>query len=121
MVRGPDQGGRRAHGGRGQDQRAAAAEADLLHQGPRLPGRRAPQRRVARHPDRRLFRLPPVRFAKLDDVGRLLSGDPPTKEVPLHSAIYETVTSSGAVVHLHFVHSVAVSMLPAIAARRCRR
>lgn len=58
--------------------------------------------------------LDPARLAKLDGEGRLLSGDPPTKEVPLHTALYESRASAGAVVHLHSTHSVAVSMLPDI-------
>ena len=40
-----------------------------------------------------------------------LSGDRPTKEMPLHAAFYET-RRPGAVVHLHSTHSVALSMLP---------
>lgn len=42
----------------------------------------------------------------------MISGDAPTKEMPLHRAFYETRQSTGAVVHLHSAHSVAVSMLP---------
>src|SRR4029077_14830268 len=34
--------------------------------------------------------LDPARLSWLDGAGRLLSGDAPTKEVPLHSAIYAT-------------------------------
>ena len=56
--------------------------------------------------------LDPARLSKLDDEGRLLSGDGPTKELPLHSALYATRQGSGAIVHLHSTHSVAVSMLP---------
>lgn len=58
--------------------------------------------------------LDPARIAHLDANGRLLSGDPPTKEMPLHSAFYETRTGTGAVVHLHSSHSVALSILPDI-------
>lgn len=58
--------------------------------------------------------LDPGRIAHLDTNGRLLSGDPPTKEMPLHSAFYETRTGTGAVVHLHSCHSVALSTLPDI-------
>lgn len=58
--------------------------------------------------------LDPARLARLDDNGRLISGDPPTKEIPLHSAIYETRGGARAVVHLHSTHAVAVSMLPEI-------
>lgn len=55
--------------------------------------------------------LDPARLSHIDANGRLLSGDPPTKEVPLHSAMYETRAKDQAVVHLHSTHSVAVSML----------
>lgn len=56
--------------------------------------------------------LDPALLSHLDAEGRLLSGDPPTKEVPLHAAFYETRAGTGAVVHLHSTHSVALSMLP---------
>lgn len=58
--------------------------------------------------------LDPGQLSRLDADGRLVDGDPPTKEVPLHLALYETRRGSGAVVHLHSTHSVAVSMLPDI-------
>lgn len=56
--------------------------------------------------------LDPAQISHLDPDFNLLSGDPPTKETPLHSAFYETRTGTGAVVHLHSTHSVALSMLP---------
>lgn len=56
--------------------------------------------------------LDPARISHLDARMTLLSGDPPTKEIPLHSAFYETRTGTGAVVHLHSTHSVALSVLP---------
>lgn len=57
--------------------------------------------------------LDPARLSLLDTQGRLASGDAPTKEMPLHSAFYETRgAKSGAIVHLHSTHSVALSMLP---------
>ncbi|MGB0497613.1 MAG: 3-oxo-tetronate 4-phosphate decarboxylase [Rubricella sp.] len=56
--------------------------------------------------------LDPARLSKIDGVGRHVSGDGPTKEMPLHSAFYETRAGAGAVVHLHSTHSVALSMLP---------
>ena len=58
--------------------------------------------------------LDPAQLSRLDANGRLLSGLPPTKEMPLHSALYETRTPSRAIVHLHSTHSVAVSTLPGI-------
>jgi 3-dehydro-4-phosphotetronate decarboxylase len=61
-----------------------------------------------------LGRLDPARISRLDRDGRLLSGDPPSKEIPLHSAMYDERASAGAIVHLHSTHSVAVSMLPEI-------
>ncbi len=58
--------------------------------------------------------LDPARLSRLDADGRVVSGDAPTKEVPLHSALYQTRGGARAVVHLHSTHSVAVSMLPEI-------
>ena len=57
-------------------------------------------------------RLDPGRLSRFDAGGRHLDGDPPTKEMPLHAAFYETRAAAGAVVHLHSTHSVALSMLP---------
>ena len=59
-----------------------------------------------------LGRLDPARLSRFDAAATLIDGDPPTKEMPLHSAFYETRTGAGAVVHLHSTHSVALSMLP---------
>ncbi len=61
-----------------------------------------------------LGRLDPARLSKLDDSGRLVSGDPPTKESFLHRVMYEERAQTGAVVHLHSTHSVAVSCLAEI-------
>ena len=58
--------------------------------------------------------LDPAMLSRLDAAGRLVSGAPPTKELPLHSALYATRASARAIVHLHSTHSVAVSMLPDI-------
>ncbi|WP_024508702.1 aldolase [Bradyrhizobium sp. ARR65] len=58
--------------------------------------------------------LDPAKLSRLDASGKLLSGDAPTKEVPLHSALYQTRGAARAVVHLHSTHSVALSMLPDI-------
>ena len=57
-------------------------------------------------------RLDPGRLSRFDAAGMLVDGDAPTKEMPLHSAFYDTRSSAGAVVHLHSCHSVALSMLP---------
>lgn len=59
-------------------------------------------------------RLDPARLSRFDAAGRLVGGDPPTKEMPLHLAFYETRASAGAVVHLHSAHSVAWSMMPEV-------
>ena len=58
--------------------------------------------------------LDPATLSRLDAHDQLLSGRPPTKEIPLHSALYETRGSARAIVHLHSTHSVAVSMIPGI-------
>ena len=58
--------------------------------------------------------LDPDRLARLDAQGRLLSGDKPTKEIPLHTALYDTRGAARAIVHLHSTHAVAVTMLPEI-------
>ena len=58
-----------------------------------------------------LGRLDPARLAKLDANGKLVSGEPPTKEAFLHRAMYSERPQAGAVVHLHSTYSVAVSAL----------
>ncbi len=57
-------------------------------------------------------RLDPATLSRFDASRRLVSGDPPTKEMPLHSAFYDTRSTAGAVVHLHSCHAVALSMMP---------
>lgn len=57
-------------------------------------------------------RLDPARLSHFDVKGVLIGGDPPTKEMPLHAAFYDTRSTAGAVVHLHSCHSVAWSMMP---------
>ena len=58
-----------------------------------------------------LDRLDPARLSKLDNEGRLVSGDAPTKESFLHIAMYRERAAAAAVVHLHSTYSVAVSCL----------
>lgn len=58
-----------------------------------------------------LGRLEKDRISKLDGDGKLISGDPPSKEWVLHLAIYRARPDAGAVVHLHSPHAVAVSCL----------
>ncbi len=60
--------------------------------------------------------LDAARLSKLGPDGRLLAGDAPTKEAFLHRAMYEQRPGSGAVVHLHATHSVAVSVLEGLGA-----
>ncbi len=61
-----------------------------------------------------LGRLDPARIAKLDDQGKLISGDQPSKEAFMHRAVYEERGGAQAVVHLHSTHSVAVSCIAGI-------
>ena len=63
--------------------------------------------------------LDPARLSKLDASGRLLVGDPPTKEAFLHATMYARRPKAGAVVHLHSTHSVAVSCLEGIDPADC--
>jgi len=58
--------------------------------------------------------LDPAKISKLDAEGQLISGDPPSKEAFLHSAVYDERPGDAAIVHLHSTHSVAVSCLPDI-------
>ena len=66
--------------------------------------------------------LEPERLAKLDLDGRHLSGDAPTKEVPLHMAFYEARPQAGGIVHLHSTYATALSCLEGLdPADTCRR
>lgn len=57
-------------------------------------------------------RLDPARLSLIDGA-QLVAGDAPTKEMPLHQAFYDTrAGKTGAVVHLHSSHAVALSVLP---------
>lgn len=58
--------------------------------------------------------LDPESLSHFSADGVFLGGDKPTKELPLHSAFYETRSTAGAVVHLHSSHSVALSMMPGV-------
>jgi len=55
--------------------------------------------------------LDPARLSLLDAAGVHVRGDAPTKEALLHLAMYRERPRDRAVVHLHSVHSVAVSVL----------
>src|SRR5512146_847074 len=52
--------------------------------------------------------LDPTKLSRLDASCKLVAGDAPTKEVPLHSALYQTRGTARAIVHLHSTHSVAL-------------
>lgn len=58
-----------------------------------------------------LGRLDPARLSRLEWNGKLISGDPPSKESFLHLAMYQERAKNQAVIHLHSTHSVAVSVL----------
>ena len=58
-----------------------------------------------------LGRLDPARLSKLDWDGKLVSGEPPSKEAFLHRAMYQQRSGAGAIVHLHSTHSAAVSCM----------
>ena len=66
-----------------------------------------------------LGRLDAARLSKLSWDGRLISGDPPSKEAPLHLAMYRERGSAGAVVHLHSTASAAVSCLRNLPPENC--
>jgi len=56
--------------------------------------------------------LDPSRLSRLDRNGRHVAGDPPSKEIFLHRAFYDTRPCTGAVVHLHSTFATALSCLP---------
>jgi len=66
-----------------------------------------------------LGRLNAGRLSRLDGDGRHLSGDKPTKEAPLHLAMYDERPGSGAIVHLHATHSAAVSCMAGLNCDDC--
>lgn len=55
--------------------------------------------------------LDPGRLSKFTAEGVHVGGDKPTKEAFLHQCMYCARESSGAVVHLHSTHAVAVSLI----------
>jgi len=63
--------------------------------------------------------LDPARLSKLDWEGRLLSGDPPSKEAFLHRAVYLERTGAGGIVHLHSTHAAAVSCMTGLDPASC--
>jgi 3-dehydro-4-phosphotetronate decarboxylase len=63
--------------------------------------------------------LDPARLSHLDENGRVVSGDAPTKEAFLHLSMYRKRPQCEAVVHLHSTHAVAVSCLCGLDANDC--
>lgn len=55
--------------------------------------------------------LDPDRLSRLDAAGGHLDGDVPTKESPLHLAMYEERQDANAIVHLHSTYAVAIACL----------
>lgn len=55
--------------------------------------------------------LDPATLSKLDQNGNHVSGDRPTKEVPLHKAFYESRPQAMGIVHLHSTFATALSCL----------
>jgi ribulose-5-phosphate 4-epimerase/fuculose-1-phosphate aldolase len=58
--------------------------------------------------------LEPARLSRLDGEGRHVDGDPPTKEVWLHLAMYAERHDALAIVHLHSTHAVAVACMDGV-------
>ena len=59
----------------------------------------------------RLGALAAAALARLDEAGTGVSGPAPSKEAPLHHAIYRARPDAGAIVHLHAPDAVAASCL----------
>ncbi len=51
------------------------------------------------------------RLSRLDASGKHVSGDAPTKELPLHFGFYDQRRAARAVVHLHSTYATAISCL----------
>ena len=66
-----------------------------------------------------LGELDPAKLAKIDESGKHVGGDKPTKEAFLHRVMYAKRANCEAVVHLHSTHSVAVSCLHGIDEHNC--
>jgi len=58
-----------------------------------------------------LGRLDPAAISKVDESGRHLAGEPPSKEAFLHLAMYSERPTARAIVHLHCTCAVAVSCM----------
>jgi len=66
-----------------------------------------------------LGQLDPARLSKLNWSGKLLSGDPPSKEAFLHRVMYGERASANAIVHLHATYSAAVSCMDGLDPQNC--
>jgi ribulose-5-phosphate 4-epimerase/fuculose-1-phosphate aldolase len=66
-----------------------------------------------------LGQLDPARLSKLDWNGKLLSGDPPSKEAFLHRVMYGERANANAIVHLHATYSAAVSCMDGLDPQNC--
>ncbi|MGL4441538.1 MAG: aldolase [Bosea sp. (in: a-proteobacteria)] len=55
--------------------------------------------------------LDTARISKVSLAGKHISGDPPTKEMPLHLAIYAARPTARAVAHLHSTYATLLSCL----------
>lgn len=66
-----------------------------------------------------LGRLDPARLSRLDEAGRPVAGDPPSKELFLHAAMYDERPGARAIVHLHSTHSAAVSCMDGLNGEDC--
>jgi len=66
-----------------------------------------------------LGQLDAAKLSKLDWQGRLISGDPPSKEAFLHRAMYEERSNANAIVHLHSTYSAAVSCMDGLDTASC--
>jgi len=66
-----------------------------------------------------LGQLDPARLALLSRDGEALAGDPPSKELVLHRAMYDARPQARAIVHLHATHSAAISCLDGLDPENC--
>jgi ribulose-5-phosphate 4-epimerase/fuculose-1-phosphate aldolase len=58
--------------------------------------------------------LEPAHLSRLDAAGTHVAGEEPTKERPLHLAMYEARPDANAIVHLHSTYAVAVACLASV-------
>ncbi|MEV6133387.1 3-oxo-tetronate 4-phosphate decarboxylase [Streptomyces violaceusniger] len=63
--------------------------------------------------------LDPDRLSNLDENGRHVGGDRPTKESLLHLALYRQRQDAGGIVHLHSTYAAAVSCMDGLDPAEC--